>query len=115
MKQIELTEEQKVKILDMCKQLIPEYYNIGFYSMQSNILQISKTVDDLLFIHWFEFSWMLANEICTKYIESPMETVEFIKLYGMVCFNRSPLLHPIDYLYQEYELLKQQIEWKQKN
>jgi len=49
-------------------------------------------------IHWFDLSWLLLNKILERE-SSPNITVEKIKEFGIVCFNRSKCLHPIDYLY----------------
>lgn len=103
MKPIELTDQHKAKILEMCKYFFRGYYHIGFYSQQSNNIQMSKTTKDIIFVHWLEMCWILLNKICEEKVESPIETVNLITNFGMVCFNRSEILHPVDYLYSQYQ------------
>ena len=119
MQPIELTDLHKSKLLEMCRILFPEYNRIEISDYQIDVdrnhynpifIDIYKgglTVPfDIYSIHWFEFQWEILNKICMLYIKSPIKTNEQIKLFGLVCFNKSKLLHPIDYLYEQFKQLK---------
>ncbi len=75
---LELTQDHKSKILEMCKVLSPE---------------------QIFSIHWFELSWRILNKLCEVKQLSPIDVKNQVLLYGLVCFNQSTLLHPVDYLY----------------
>jgi hypothetical protein len=102
-KPIELTEEHKTKLLEMCKQLFPELIAITIEpNGYINASDGEDTYSDL--IHWFESTWILLNKIIEK--KSPIDITEIIKTYGLICFNRFESQHPIDYLYEEFKKLK---------
>ena len=75
-----LTKDQTKKYVDLCKTFEMNYYEYN----------------------WLNVCWSILNKICEKHIESPIEMVEQIKLFGVVCFNNNELNHPIDYLYDLY-------------
>ena len=52
--------------------------------------------------NWLNVSWSILYKICEEHIESPIEIVEQIKYFVMVCFNNSEINHPIDYLHDLY-------------
>ena len=103
MNPIELTDLHKSKLLEMCKVLFTKYYHFGFYSMQSNMLQISETKDSLVLIHWFEFCMTklvdkLYNSI--NYTDSDEFNINLHveMMLDMVNFK----INPIDTLYKEF-------------
>ena len=52
---------------------------------------------------YMQLCWKILNNILTERLVSPIEIVEQVKLFGIVCFNNSPINHPIDYLYGIFE------------
>ena len=120
MKNIELTEEHKSKLLEMCKKLFPEYKYWNLHDGTCDLCT-ENTLDYSIEekpewnswnrIHWFEFCLTyLAPKICdgkTYYIfcdkcnfhkiNSKEFSKEFISKY---------LQHPVDYLYEEFKKLK---------
>lgn len=108
MKAIQLTDKHKAKLLEMCKELFPEY------SVQFGITQIFLPlsglgsigdVQHLLFhvkgteyrtIHWFEF--------CMTYLVNKMGK-STAALYRILEEEETGT-HPIDYLYSEFKKLK---------
>jgi hypothetical protein len=55
-------------------------------------------------IHWFEFCWIILNKLSSKI--TPMQAKHCIEILGTICFNKSSLQHPVDYLYEEFKKLK---------
>jgi len=119
MKNIELTEDHKSKLLEMCKILFPEYNFIQFQESASmgaweynfNNLCLSKKSNDLydieINIHWFESCWKILNKILSNNETiSPIYIQECILNFGIICFNNSDFQHPVDYLYEEFKKLK---------
>ena len=106
----ELLKIHKVKLLEMCNKLFPEYneivltkqktLNFGFKDKGSHTVRIAN-----MSIHWFEFCW--TNLIQKIYKENtPMERVNNINNFALICYNDFELNHPIDYLYEEFKKLK---------
>ena len=122
MKSIELTEEHKSKLLEMCKVLFPEYKRIEITDYQIDIdrnhsnpvfIDLYKgelTVPfDIYSIHWFEFCMThLTNALAGKNIKTDMfGDIEFeqarIKYLTELAKDRiKGQYHPIDYLYSEF-------------
>ena len=112
MKPIELTEEHKSKLLEMCKVLFPEYnWYIGFKTFyeqngegpyeEINLGYLHLLSFDILkyppiYIHWFEFCM-------THLAEKVFIQDESLNDY-LLTFNVSK--HPVDYLYEEFKKLK---------
>lgn len=131
MKPIELTEEHKSKLLEMCKVLFPDY-KFYFYHplLKTNMLvgflrtNDSDTYDNCdIFIHWFEFCMgTLAAKIDDMYFTHNKEKLEskndniritawdrrpYHDLWSGFNFGAlKPKSHPVDYLYQEFLKLK---------
>jgi len=129
MKSIELTEEHKTKLLEMCKVLCPEYnWHIGFSIFYDQGGEGPYEEVDLgylhllgfhdgkgnfpnLNIHWFEFcmthlapkitngkTYYIFCDRCNSHKHNKFEySKEFIEKY---------LQHPVDYLYEQFKLLK---------
>ena len=111
MKEIQLDLSQKVKLLEMCKILFPEY-EIELHG--SNIYFLPTTN----YIHWFEFCMTILAE---KILNPNNEISKFMmkkikKFYYRVStyswFMQDPgvresfVHHPVDYLYEEFKKLK---------
>ena len=112
MKNIELTEEHKSKLLEMCKILFPEY---DFPNKIQSIIFIRKKNKKLgENIHWFEFcSIKIVNELAWRNIKTDIladcEYEDFrIKLITEIFRDKftTEKFHPIDYLYKEFKKLK---------
>ena len=109
MKSIELTEEHKSKLLEMCKILFPEYttipndknpkfLTINWFTKQGYFIHLMDDYDlkENKMIHWFEFCMThLANKV---FIQD-----ESLNDF-LLTFNINK--HPIDYLYEELNKLK---------
>ncbi len=106
MKSIELTEEHKAKILEMCKVLFPKYDHYTFWSedfvgMYNTDEQGKEVMENNISIHWFEF--------CMTYLAYKLANIDsedtFIgdnyRLYDKIMNNE----HPIDYLYTKFKKL----------
>ena len=105
MKNIELTENHKSKLLEMCKVLFPEYttipndknpkfLTINWFTKQGYFIHLMDD-DDLKenkMIHWFEF--------CHEYLVE-----KILGDYNLI-FCGPNRKHPVDYLYEEFKKLK---------
>jgi len=102
MKNIELTEDHKSKLLEMCKKLFPEYTEIylgindyddnfdGFIYFQKTIPLISNIIES---VHWFEFC---MTHLCEKIFVDDESLNDYL-----LTFNVDK--HLIDYLYEEFK------------
>jgi hypothetical protein len=113
---IKLTEEQKDKILEMCKVLFPEYDFVFYHTIsKANMLTgFLKTNDsDLydncdIFIHWFEFCMThLAEKIAKhdRYDDLNLH-VDTILACWVNHTENFPRKHPVDYLYEKFKRIK---------
>ncbi len=103
MKAIELTEEQKKKLLEMCKVLFPEF-TFGFENDISDlgILEYYTDSPKWKFIHWFEFCInILPNKIEEKY-KGNTGTCTW-GIYDGLIHDK----HPVDYLYKKFKKFKE--------
>jgi hypothetical protein len=127
MKNIELTEEHKSKLLEMCKELFPTYnfefmrgkdeFGFDIYDYftfyliedyENNEWYKSKTD-----IHWFEFCiTKIVNELSWKNIKTDIladcEYEDFrMKLITNIFKDKltTEKFHIIDYLYEEFKKL----------
>lgn len=106
MKLIELTQEHKFKLLKMCKELFSEYVNYKWDVIHctddikyNGILFMYKKNGDNDEFHWFEFCTItLWNELYLK-----LGHLELKSYYELLLNN---LIHPVDYLYEEFKKLK---------
>jgi hypothetical protein len=91
MKNIELTEGHKSKLLEMCKVLFPEYeWDFSFLEREGNIKYWNNEMKNAKFIHWFEFCF---NYLCPKIIGEG---------YSLLV-NSFYTQHPVDYLYEKFK------------
>jgi hypothetical protein len=102
MKSIELTQEHKDKLLEMCKELFSEYtWDFSWLYREGNIKFWNKEMLNARFIHWFEF--------CMTKLSSALKLTSN-QIYN--CFSCSvnsegdPFIHPVNFLYEEYLKLK---------
>ena len=108
MKAIELTEEHKSKLLEMCKVLFPEYVLIYWENGNGDgwadgLLSFSNDSKSSFSVHWFEFCMThLATVIYNKgsYYKNYITITQF---RGYLCQEAE---HPVDYLYEEFKKLK---------
>lgn len=117
MKSLELTQEHKDKLLEMCKILFPEYEFTESYTTH-------KYPEDLFLkfgrpestrweneIHWFEFCMThlpveLHRYAMHQYNVEPREALKIItnNLLRFEDFGRYDI-HPVDYLYEQFKKL----------
>lgn len=136
MKNIELTEDHKSKLLEMCKLLFPEYNDFeitsSFPYYNSNKLEgvqwIKNPIEDAIClikddkddyrsktIHWFEFCMIhLSKKIFDEINKLKGEgNINSKKYIGTMYCPKGAYLgllysknHPVDYLYEQFEKLK---------
>lgn len=108
MKTLELTEEHKSKLLEMCNKLFPE--SNWCMSTQNGTCGIHSSKIDQIFvyegsnpynfpvsiIHWFEFC---MTHLAEKILTQDEQLNDFL-----LTFNVD--LHPIAYLYEEFKNLE---------
>ena len=95
MKAIKLTEEHKSKLLEICRELFPEYSKIQFqdiYNNETGNLYFDNVTIGIT-IHWFEF--------CITHLAEKL-----VVDYGASYYEMTHNYHPIDYLYEEFKKLK---------
>jgi hypothetical protein len=133
MKPIDLTEEQKNKLLEMCQVLFPEYKKIFFFNkdQEGNYDEEDFISFDSEYIHWFEFcTRFLMSKLDALYIEKILDPVDpygktnnygrgsikdypdnWSELWNKRIFyeypnnlnGTFPKKHPVDYLYDEFK------------
>lgn len=132
MKSIQLTEEHKSKLIEMCKELFPEY-DFTLDKWKQCFVTFGLKSKDLYeqHIHWFEFcSRFLMSKLDNLYFEKVMDPVDpfskqnkdknlkypdnwgelwSIRPFLMFTSNLNGVSykkHPVDYLYEEFKKLK---------
>jgi len=105
---IELTEEHKEKLLEMCKTLFPEYEKIWITFtgpiMLLGYLRTNKSPYVDFNIHWFEFCLtQLAKKILSKMPD--MEKPYLWTFQGLLLLHHNEE-HLIDSLYEQLKKLK---------
>lgn len=129
MKSIELTEEHKSKLLEMCEKLFPEQipFCIGLsqelrkgwgYSREYIFGKVDTFEDNGIIIHWFEFCMThLVEKVLNPKDEISKNMMKKLKKFYYKAttyswFIQNPgerecfLTHPVDYLYEEFKKLK---------
>ncbi len=98
MKPLQLTNEHKEKLLEMCKALFPEYKHFGFendYSDEGMMEYHNNDWNKMKLIHWYEFCHtQLVDKIFNKYNNK------------LQCIIDTWCGNPIDYLYEQFITLK---------
>lgn len=112
---IRLDEEQKARLREMCKKLFPEYSTCQVLITESNTVVIREVGRDQQFetklvMHWFEFvmtklALVIFNKIVSRDSHISPVFVD-IKLGYLLRDTILIGIHPIDYLYQEFKLVK---------
>lgn len=124
MKYINLTEEHRSKLLEMCKVLFPEYkeiyWNSGKGSTGSNE-HIGFGVQHPTVTHWIDYTYIHWFEFCVTRLQIKLyrELAKISKigvdtwnhnLIGTIYFHvevgDGTTRHPVDYLYEKFKLLK---------
>ena len=114
MTNIELTENHKSKLLEMCKELFP-INNIGFtddYYCEWSLFLISDDdndemdVKDKIEIHWFEFCMTHLPEKIFKNPKGRFQGINGRPYWCEKVAESFAKVHPIDYLYEEFKKLK---------
>ena len=126
MKSIELTEEHKSKLLQMCNKLFPNNkvdslqfgtikFLINYYERKdpNNSKLTFGGWDEVVEIHWFEFC---MTHLCVKIynlIDEYNNDLFINMFHGSILsfthFKESGdfvAIHPVDYLYSEFKKLK---------
>lgn len=109
MKALELTQEHKDKLLEMCNMLFPEYKYWDLHDGTCDLCT-ENTLDYSLEekpqwnswnrIHWFEFCVKILGQ---KLLDIDDDADDYYDFIGECCAATS---HPIDYLYEEFKKLK---------
>lgn len=107
MKNIELTENQKVKLLEMCKVLFPEYIIIQFQvkSKPESINLNFFHTKGVTTIHWFEFC---ITKLSVKILCQNKNIIN--SSYSKNYFLQNKIInsdeHIVNYLYKEFKKIK---------
>ena len=100
MKQIELTEKHKSKLLEMCKVLFPETH-AKTWDIDEFIDYEPIDDENFQLFHWFEF--------CMTHLQDKIKQLNGFEnnpdcdIELMSCWYEN---HPVDYLYEEFKKLK---------
>lgn len=125
MKSLELTQQHKAKLIEMCKELYPKNYKFQFLA-STNEMRIVET-DNHAFIHWFEFCTIHLLKVVAEKLaqhnpkreewlaeDIEAETLEIIRQYHRVMSHSlifwGSLNNPIDYLYGLFKQLNNRLK-----
>jgi hypothetical protein len=120
MKNIELTEDHKIKLLEMCNFLFPEYKftleqdcQLGAHSYSFNNLVFSKLTEknhllNGIEIHWFEFciTWLSHKIIFNpnnKLFACNHNHASLLESTMSIFYGEKHGIHPVDYLYKRFK------------
>jgi len=128
MKPIELTEEHKTKLLEMCKVLFPEYIEtylgVNDYDLEPDGYIYFIKNKNITRIHWFEFCMThLIVKLSKEFTKQKLSEADYTDnqypnwFSGKVSYHLNPFrneefeedilfIHPVDYLYEEFKKLK---------
>jgi hypothetical protein len=102
-----LTQDQKVRLIEMCNALFPEHREITLTKM--NTLNFgytdhgSHTSRDMVSVHWFEFCMLkLARKLRGRF-ETGLAPFDLSTFY---IHTVNGLNHPVDFLYPEFKKLR---------
>jgi len=109
MKSLSLSQEQKHKLLEMCKKLFPEYnfelvdFSGGDHRNSVYALRIKESVDNpVLDVCWFELcQTYMADKLAFLKEDSRSGIIKEIEFYRI---NEN--MHLVDYLYEEFKKFK---------
>lgn len=105
MQPIQLTQNHKDKLLEMCKALFPEYEFYDEKRVSKDYICYKNKNTNFEGIHWFEFCMThLVEKLNSKIYKIELAN----SIYGdfidkCICNKKS---HPVDYLYFEFLKLK---------
>jgi hypothetical protein len=104
MKALQLTEEHKVKLLEMCNKLFPEYKDLNYYKDYIGIGWSKQ-------IHWFEFcmTWLSHKIIFNsnnKLSACNHNHASLLESTMSIFYGEKHGIHPVDYLYEEFLKIK---------
>ena len=99
---LQLSEEQRKKLLEMSVALFPENHNPTIQKDNGFLNYATKTDFYKDRIHWFEACWKILNSLIEKLKLSPITAQKEISTFGIICFNSSIVVHPVDYLYEQF-------------
>jgi len=113
MKSIELTKEQKDKLLEMCKALFPELTDLEIrdsmedfcFKFEHICIEYGRKNNNLVIIHWFEFCMTKLPE---KIFGNPKNSFQGLNGRPYWCEKVAESfakVHPVDYLYEEFKKL----------
>jgi len=116
---IELTQDQKDKLLEMAVKLFPESEFSWEYDMYGRVLKsdfnnvfaiYDKNSESHFNIHWFEFCVVkLYPKIQANKPKTIGHAEKLMEEYGFlwdICNYDFTKIHPVDYLYKEFQKLK---------
>lgn len=117
MKAIQLTEEHKKKLLEMCEKLFPEYdvemfHNGIEYDIDKYLIDIRYKKEKLQIFHWFEFCYGPLLSAIFNHINYPRKVAWYDDTNGRVEFGNKftwyneEAGHPVTFLYEEFLKLK---------
>lgn len=107
MKPIELTKQDREKLVEMCKELFPEYDRIYISdandhhvvnvpcNYEINFMKSTNPSDFSNTFNWFEF--------CYKHLAKKIFKNNYYKLTAFTNLTIIGNVHPIDYLHQHYK------------
>ena len=101
METLKINEEQKQKLIEICKELFPEYKVISFDDTD-NFGKVSFLTDDSEYLfHWFE--------LCMFQIPKKMCDGEFFIRNWLVHNLTENKIHPVDYLYKRIKKIENKV------
>ena len=119
-KSIQLTEQHKAKLLEMCKALFPELKDLEIrdsmkdfcFPFEHICVEINRKTK-LVIIHWFEFCMThLVDKIYYPDNHGDRSTRRKVEYFFFQSFvdsiegGTAGYDHPVDYLYNEFKKLK---------
>lgn len=106
MKNIELNEEHKSKLLEMCRELFPQYTTIQFGQESNYYLDVEEILDfynkeEYIKIHWFEFC-MTHLAVKLKKLGIEINYWQMTLPSTHMSWWQYDFNHPVDYIYDLY-------------
>lgn len=96
-----LNKHRRKELLEVATKLYPEHHVKYSEINPSYLIGFNKDKNAEFSYHWFEFCWVALNKI-SENERSPINISKDTQYFGMICFNRSDLYHPIDFIYKKY-------------
>ena len=109
---INIDNNQKYRLFEMCRNIIENDNPHTSIFLRENTIRIPKQGYGYNDIHWFE---LCVTHLAFHIMSDPMAYIKYCLDYAMI-INKIEMQHPIDYLYVEYnqirELFKNEINRK---